>query len=60
MTVMVKCAAESCVSERDVLISFWLSRGKNMQRPKRWLVYIMKDPVVMAWEGNEISDYMLQ
>jgi len=27
MTVMVKCAAESCVSERDVLISSWLLCG---------------------------------
>jgi hypothetical protein len=56
---MVKCASECCVSERDVLISAWLSCEKNIQRHKRWIVCVMKDPVVMAWEGNEISDYML-
>ena len=59
MSVMVKWAAESCVGERDVLISFWLSCGKNIWRPKRWIVCVKKDPVVLAWEGNEISDYML-
>jgi hypothetical protein len=60
MNVMVKCAPESCVSERDVLVSSWLSCGKNIQRPKCWIVYGTEDPLIMAWEGNEIIDYMLR
>jgi hypothetical protein len=59
MSVIVKCAAESCVSERDVLISSWLSCGKNIWRPKRWIVYVVTDPMVTAWEGNKISDHMV-
>jgi len=56
---MEKCVAECCVSERDALRSAWLSCGNNIQRPKRWIVYVVKDLVVMAWEGNEISNYMV-
>ena len=59
MSVVVKCAAESFVSERDVLISSWLSCSKNIQRPKRWIVYVMTDPMVIGWEGNEISHYVV-
>jgi hypothetical protein len=51
--------AECCVSERDVLRSALLSCGNNIQRPKRWIVYVVKNLVVMAWEGNEISNYMV-
>jgi len=59
MSVMEECAAECCVSERDVLINSWLSCGKNTQRPKCWIVYIVTDPMLTAWEGNEISDCMV-
>ena len=56
---MVKYTAESCLSGRDVLRSVWLSCGNNLQRPKRSIVYVVTDPMVTAWEGNEISDYMV-
>jgi len=47
------------MSERDVLISSWLSYGKNIWRPKRWIVYVMTDPMVTVGVGIEISDFML-
>jgi hypothetical protein len=56
---MVKYTAESCLSGRDVLRSVWLSCGNNLQRRKRSIVYVVTDPMVTAWEGNEISDYMV-
>ena len=59
MSVRVKCAAEIRVSERDVLISSWFSCGKNIRRPKHWIVYVVTDPMVTVWEGTESSDYML-
>jgi len=43
MSIMVKCAAECCVSERDVLRSASLSCGKNIQIPKCWIIYVMTD-----------------
>jgi hypothetical protein len=56
---MEKCAAESCVSERDVLRISLLSCGKNIQRPKCWIVCFKTDLIVTTWEGNEISDYVV-
>jgi len=41
------------------LRSVWLSCGSNLQRHKYCIVYVVTDPMVTAWEGNEISDYMI-
>ena len=50
MSVMEKCAAEICVSERAVLRISWLTCGKSRQRPKRWIVCVVTDRMVTAWE----------